>query len=160
MTRKSVVVTHEGGMRFGAENELGRRLTMDDAAGGGGPSPIQTLLAALAGCTGTDVVSILQKKRQVVTAYRIEADAQQRDAYPKVFTRLDVVHVVEGPDVDVVAVRRAIGLSARKYCPISAMLAAGTVEVHHRYRVVRLDGSHEEGEVAVDGPRASTEPVG
>jgi putative redox protein len=154
MTVKSILVTHAGGMRFTAENALGHRLTMDDAEGGGGPSPIQTLLAALAGCTGMDVISILQKKRQAITAYTIETTADQRDEYPMVFTRMDVIHVIEGDAIDVTAVRRAIELSALKYCPVSAMLCAGTVELHHRYRVVTPDGTTNEGEVVVRGPGA------
>ena len=154
MPVKSIRVTHAGAMRFDAENALGHRLTMDDAEGGAGPSPIQTLLAALAGCAGMDVISILAKKRQEVTGYAIETTAQQRDEYPKVFTRMDVTHVVEGPSLDAVAVRRAVQLSALKYCPVSAMLCAGTVELHHLYRVVRPDGTTDEGEVVVRGPGA------
>jgi putative redox protein len=156
MTVKSIVVTHEGGMRFTAENALGRTLVMDDTEGGGGPSPIDTLLASLGGCTGMDVIAILVKKRQTISRYTVETTAIQRDdAYPKVFTRMDVTHVVEGPGVDTTAVRRAIELSALKYCPVSAMLCAGTVEVHHRFRVVRPDGGVEEGEVVVRGPGAA-----
>lgn len=154
MPVKSILVTHAGGMRFDAENDLGHRLTMDDADGGAGPSPIQTLLAALAGCAGMDVLSILAKKRQEVTGYTIETRADQRDEYPRVFTRLDVTHVLKGPSLDVGAVRRAIELSALKYCPVSAMLSAGTVELHHRYRVTGSDGVPQEGEVVVRGPAA------
>lgn len=154
MPVKSIRVTHAGAMRFDARNDLGHRLTMDDAEGGAGPSPIQTLLAALAGCAGMDVISILAKKRQEVSGYSIETTADQRDEYPRVFTRMDVVHVVEGPALDTTAVRRAIELSALKYCPVSAMLCAGTVELHHRYRVLRPDGTVDEGEVVVRGPGA------
>jgi putative redox protein len=154
MTRKSIVVTHEGGMRFGAANALGHRLTMDDAEGGAGPSPIQTLLASLGGCTGMDVISILRKKRQELTSYTIETSAEQREAYPRLFTRVDVVPVVEGPANDPTAVARAIELSALKYCPVSAMLCAGTAEVHHRYRIVVAGAPAIEGEVVVRGPGA------
>jgi putative redox protein len=158
MTQKSIVVTHNGGMRFTAENDEGRTLVMDDSEGGGGPSPIQTLLASLAGCTGMDVISILRKKRQDVTGYTIETTADQRSEYPMVFTRMDVVHVVEGNGIDESAVRRAVELSALKYCPVSAMLCAGTAELHHRYRIRDAAArTVTEGEVAVRGPGAPAE---
>jgi len=156
MTLKSIAVRHEGAMRFVAENGAGLTLVMDDAEGGGGPSPLETMLAAVAGCTAMDVISILRKKRQEVTRYDVQTVADQRDdPYPKVFTRMDIVHVLEGPELDPGAVRRAVELSALKYCPVSAMLCAGTVEMHHAYRIVRPDGTVEDGEVVVRGPGAA-----
>jgi putative redox protein len=131
---------------------------MDDGPDGDGPSPIQTLLASLAGCTGMDVILILRKKRQDVTGYTIETTADQREEYPMVFTRMDVIHVVEGNRIEEAAVRRAVELSALKYCPVSAMLCAGTAEVHHRYRIRdAATGAETEGEVAVRGPGAPAE---
>ena len=81
--------------------------------------------------------------------------AEQRDSQPAVFTRADVVHIVEGPAVGEPSVRRAIDLSATKYCSVAAMLSAGTVEIHHRYRIVGPDGAApSEGEVMVSGSHA------
>jgi putative redox protein len=157
MTVKQLTATLEGNMRFIATNAAGRSLVMDDYEGGGGPSPIETILASLAGCTGMDVVSILRKKRVAFTAYHVETTAQQRDDYPQVFTRVDVVHVVEGSDISRDAVHRAVELSALKYCPVSAMLAAGTVEIHHRYRIVEPDGTGIEEECVVRGPNTPAE---
>jgi len=154
MTVKTITTTLADGMRFTATNAAGRSLVMDDYEGGGGLSPIDTVLAALAGCTGMDVVSILRKKRVPFTSYRVETTAQQQDTYPQVFTRVDVVHVVEGEGVPAAAVHRAVELSALKYCPVSAMLAAGTVEIHHGYRIVALDGSTRIAECVVRGPNA------
>ena len=101
-----------------------------------------------------DVVSILAKKRQVFERYEIHVRGDQRDAYPQVFTRIDVVHEVEGSGVTPVALRRSIELSATKYCPVAAMLAAGDTEIHHAYRLVRGgDQSIDEmAEVIVAGP--------
>ena len=127
MTVKQLTATLEGEMRFVATNPAGRTLVMDDYEGGGGPSPIETILASLAGCTGMDVISILRKKRVAFSAYRVETTADQQDTYPQVFTRVDVLHVVEGERISPDAVHRAVELSALKYCPVSAMLAAGTV---------------------------------
>jgi putative redox protein len=159
MTVKQLSTTLEGNMRFRAQNEAGRTLVMDDYEGGGGPSPIETILAALAGCTGMDVVSILRKKRVAFTSYRVETTADQKETYPQVFTRVDVVHVVEGDGISAEAVHRAVQLSALKYCPVSAMLAAGTVEIHHGYRLVSTDGSTVEAECVVRGPNAPAEAL-
>jgi putative redox protein len=157
MTVKSITATLEGNMRFTAANTAGRTLVMDDYEGGGGPSPIETILASLAGCTGMDVVSIMRKKRVPFTGYRVETSAEQKETYPQVFTRIDVVHVVEGADLSTAAIFRAVELSALKYCPVSAMLAAGTVEIHHHYRIVAPDGSSSVAECVVRGPNAPAE---
>ncbi len=159
MTVKQLTATLEGNMRFTAVNAAGRTLVMDDYEGGGGPSPIETVLAALAGCTGMDVVSILRKKRVPFTAYHVETTADQKDTFPQVFTRMDVVHVVEGEGISADAVHRAVELSALKYCPVSAMLAAGTVEIHHAYRIVAPDGTTSAAECVVRGPNAPAEAL-
>ena len=104
-----------------------------------------------------DVISILRKKRVAFTAYRVETTADQVDTYPQVFTRVDVIHVVEGEGISADAVHRAVELSALKYCPVSAMLAAGTVAIHHRYRIVAPDGTTTEAECVVRGPNAPAE---
>jgi len=130
---------------------------LDDGAGNAGPRPVEMLLVGQAGCTAMDVMSILQKKRQVVTRYEVSVTAEQRDAQPAVYTRADVLHVVEGPALDEAAVRRAIELSATKYCSVAAMLSAGTVEMHHGYRILGRDGAAPiEGEVLVTA--AGTDP--
>jgi putative redox protein len=154
MTVKQLTATLEGNMRFVAANPDGHTLVMDDHEGGAGPSPIETILASLAGCTGMDVVSILRKKRVPFTAYRVETRADQAETYPMVFSRVDVIHVVEGLDLSPAAVHRAVELSALKYCPVSAMLAAGTVAIHHGYRIIAPDGTTAEAECVVRGPNA------
>ena len=70
-----------------------------------------------------------------------------------------MIHLVEGPAIDESAVRRAIELSATRYCSVAAMLSAGTVEIHHRYRI--LGGAAPiEGEVVVTGPHADPDALG
>jgi putative redox protein len=119
------------------------------------------LLVGQAGCTAMDVISILQKKRQQVTSYEVSVTADEHEGNPSYFTRLDVMHIVEGPAVEVEAVRRAVELSATKYCSVAAMLSAGTVEMHHRYRVLRGGATEPiEGEVIVTGPHADPERMG
>ena len=141
-------------MRFSAVTGTGRTLTFGDEAEENELSPVETVVAALAACSAMDVVSILDKKRQVYDLYRIDVRAEQRDAYPQVYTRIDVTHIVEGTVVLEAAVRRAVELSASKYCPVNAMLSAGATEVHHHFRM-RCTGAEPKeasGEVIVTGP--------
>jgi putative redox protein len=153
MTIKNVIVRNDIGMHFIATTGSGFPVTFDSGEGQRAASPTEVVLAALAACSAMDVVSILAKKRQTFERYEIHVRGDQRDAYPQVFTRIDIVHEVVGP-VDPVALRRSIELSATKYCPVSAMLSAGATAIHHAYHLVRggdqpLD---EMAEVIVTGP--------
>ena len=141
-------------MRFAAETGTGRTILFGDAPERGELSPVETVAAALAACSAMDVVSILDKKRQVYNTYRIDVQAEQRDEYPQVYTRIDVTHIVEGTVVLEAAVRRAVELSAAKYCPVNAMLSAGATEVHHHFRMrcTGLEPKEASGEVLVTGP--------
>src|SRR5215510_16482318 len=85
-------------------------------------TPLELLLLALGGCTGVDVISILKKKRQHVTDYRIEVSGERRDQFPRSFTRLFIKHIVRGRAVSDRAVARAIELSETKYCSVAATL--------------------------------------
>jgi putative redox protein len=98
-------------------------------------SPMELLLLALGGCTGVDVISILKKKRQQVTDYRIEVSGERREEFPKRFTKLLVKHIVRGHNVTEQAVARAIELSETKYCSVAATLRPG-VEIVTSYEII------------------------
>lgn len=161
MPIKSATLRHEGGMRFVATTGSGHVVPFDDRDTDTAPGPTEALVAALAACTGMDVVSIMLKKRQVVDRYEIHATADQRADYPQVFTRIDLVHELEGPEVDEDAVRRCVELSATIYCPISAMLSSGATEIHHGYRIRNTGPKpfEAEAEVLVTGPFARPDIV-
>lgn len=155
MVSKTVDVRYEAGMRLVARTGTGHEVAFDDGEGDSAARPTEVVLSALAACTAMDVVSIMAKKRQPFEAYVVHVSGTQRDAYPQVFTRIDVVHEVIGDGVDTAQVRRCIELSATKYCPVNAMLSAGDTEVHHGYRVLRSPDASEAaevGEVLVTGP--------
>jgi putative redox protein len=143
---KTADLTFTGGMRFEADLGSGAHIVFDTSSTGG-PGPVEVVLASLAACSAMDVISIALKKRQDVVRYEIHATADQREAYPQVYTRIDLLHEVEGPGVEVEAIARCIELSAEKYCPVNAMLSAGDTEVHHRYRVIADGADPVEGEV-------------
>ena len=152
--KRTAALVHDGGMRFTTTTGSGRTIVFGDDRAANELSPVETVAASLAACAAMDVVSILAKKRQVWSSYRVEVEADQRAEYPQVYTRIDVTHIVEGTVVLETAVRRAIELSASKYCPVNAMVSAGATEVHHHFRM-RCTGAepHEaKGEVVVTGP--------
>ncbi len=99
---------------LGAEPEVGGA---DD-----GFRPIELMAVSLAGCTAMDVISILTKKKQVVTSFEVKVRTVEAEEFPKVFTQAVITYQVTGRDVDEVAILRAIELSATKYCPAQAML--------------------------------------
>jgi putative redox protein len=153
-TIRTATLVHDGGMRFVATTATKRTIVYGDEAPTGELSPVETIVVSLAACSAMDVISIAVKKRQEISSYRIHVEGSQRDEYPQVLTRVDVVHEIEGTVVDEAAIRRAIELSATKYCPVNAMISAGATEVHHGYRIRNTgpEPFEAEGEVVVTGP--------
>jgi len=84
------------------------------------PTPMEMLLVSIAACTGADVISILEKKRQDVSDYKIEISGDRRDEHPRAFTKFHVHHIVYGRDVSERAVASAVELSDTKYCSVAA----------------------------------------
>lgn len=138
------------GMRVDVVSGSGFPVSFDTLAldeGGVGPSPTETLLAALAACTAMDVASIMRKKRQHMERYEIAVTAEKADEHPQVFTSIVVEHQIVG-DVSSEAVRRSVELSAASYCPISAMLSR-SVPIEHRYRLQLTDDAIPARELVV-----------
>jgi putative redox protein len=158
---RRAVVTSDGAGTYSATTGTGRTLMFGDDAAANHHSPVEMVATALAACTAMDVAAILVKKRQVVASYSVEVDAVQRDEYPQVLTRIRLLHDVAGPEVTEAAVRRAIELSATRYCPVNAMLSAGATEIQHAYRI-RGTGEvpfEVEGIVLVTGPFRRPDPI-
>ena len=110
-----------------ASNESGWKVNIDAGPGAGGRGhgarPTELLIMGMGGCSGIDVIGILDKQRQTITRFEVELDAERADAVPAVFVRIHVHFVLEG-ELDPGKVRRAIGLSLEKYCSVSRMLSA------------------------------------
>jgi putative redox protein len=115
-----------GPMRFDVTSGTGHTIALDvsefDGGANEGPTPMELLLMALAGCTGMDVISILRKKRQEVTAYEIRVSGTRAEKPPRVYVDVTVEHIVTGRHVDPQAVRRAVELSETTYCGVSKTL--------------------------------------
>jgi putative redox protein len=85
--------------------------------------PLELMLLSLGGCTGMDVISILQKKRQRVTGFEIHVQGERAKEHPRVFTSITVEYHFQGYDLDQASVERAVELSETKYCSARAMLS-------------------------------------
>lgn len=150
------------GGRVEARTADGHLVAVDaDPPDGGGTAagPKETLLASLAACTAIDVAAILRKKRQPAATYEIAVRGIAREEHPRVFTEITVEHRLSGPSSPE-AVRRSIELSATRYCPVNAMLAAGEVTIEHRYRLEPVEGDAVEAVVVIVGPHGRIEVVG
>jgi putative redox protein len=114
-------------MSFTGSATRGFKLPLDADPGSGGADsgfrPLELLAIGLAGCTALDVISIMHKKRQDVTAFEVQVVARQQDVQPHVFTTAQIIYRVTGHNVDEAAVLRAIELSALYYCSAQAMLS-------------------------------------
>ena len=105
------------GLRFEAVFPSGT-LVMDSGTAAAAPNPVQALLASLAACEAMDVISLLRKKRQHVTAYEVEMVGQRIAEPPRRYTSIELVHHVTGRRVRLAAVEEALRLSVEKYCSV------------------------------------------
>lgn len=131
---QKAVVTWVKGEQFLAAGPSGHELLVDsDRQNNAGPGPMELLLVALGGCSGTDVVEILRKKRQQVTGLRVRMEGERAPEPPRVWTRIKIRFEVTGKDVSARAVEHAIELSSAKYCSVAATLAhTAAIEWSHR----------------------------
>ena len=95
-----------------------------------GPSPKKLLLSSLAGCTGVDVVSLLNKMKVPFTGFEIDVEADLTDEHPKVYSEIRIIYRVYGKDLKKSKVEKAVNLSKEKYCGVSAMLGKGSKIVY------------------------------
>ena len=127
---------------FVAETGSGHTAVMDGPEDLGGrnlgPRPMEMLLLGTGGCSIYDVMSMLKKSRQNVVDCRVEMDAERADAVPAVFTRINMHFIVTGIGLKDSHVKRAVELSAEKYCSASIMLGAAGVDITHSYEVVEF----------------------
>ncbi len=139
MATDRVSVRWSGKRQFVGWDSAGHGIVMDApteyGGEGTGARPLEVFLYGLAACTAMDVVSVLEKKRQVFSGVEIEVVADQREEFPRIYTRIELTYVVTGVGVKPEAVARAIELSEEKYCSVRGMLGP-QVEVVTGYRVV------------------------
>ncbi len=131
------------GAMFLGESGSGHTVVMDGAPDAGGRNmgvrPMETVLIGLGGCASYDVVSILKKARQDIRDVHTLLDAERAETEPKVFTRIHVRFVVTGKGLKESHVKRAVELSAEKYCSASIMFGRAGVQITHDYEIVEID---------------------
>ncbi len=96
--------------------------TVEGGGANSGPSPKKLLLATLAGCTGIDVVALLQKMRVAYSDFEITTNAELTEEHPKVFSNIEIIYRIKTAPENHEKVEKAVSLSKEKYCGISAML--------------------------------------
>ena len=122
------------------------QMDADPSFGGtnNGTRPMEMVALGLAGCTGMDVISILQKKRQQVTKFEVTVNAPRSLEHPHVFTKALITYIVTGKNVNESAVLRSIELAATKYCPAQLMLAeVFPMELHYEIHEDNGDGTQQ-----------------
>lgn len=135
-TSNPAVIHFAGNDFFVGITPSGHAQTIEtDSHRGAAATPMELVLLALGGCTGVDVISILKKKRQQVTDYRIEVSGERREDHPRAYIRFFLKHIVRGRGVSEQAVARAIELSEKKYCRVAATLR-GTAEIITSYEII------------------------
>jgi putative redox protein len=126
---------------FLAQSESGHSILMDGAPAAGGknlgPRPMEMVLMGTGGCTAFDVVTILKKSRADIVDVEVDLQAERAETDPKVFTRIHMHFIVKGRQLKHEQVKRAVELSADKYCSASIMLKQ-TVAITHDFEIVEV----------------------
>ena len=126
-------------VKFVGETASGHALVMDGPPENGGnnlgPRPMEMLLLGMGGCTAFDVIHMLKKARQHVDDCVVELSAERADEIPKVFTSIHAHFIVSGKGLKEAQVKRAVSLSAEKYCSASIMLGQ-MAKISHDYEVI------------------------
>ncbi|AFN73967.1 OsmC/Ohr family protein [Melioribacter roseus P3M-2] len=138
MATKTAIVKHIEGVTFLGKTDSNHWVTMDGPEQFGGSDaairPKELILIALGGCTGSDVAVILKKKKVKFDSFEMNIKAEVQETHPQVFTKIHLEYVFYGKDIPKEAVERAIELSQKTYCSVTAMLQK-SVEITHSYRI-------------------------
>ncbi|MBI1939341.1 MAG: OsmC family protein [Ignavibacteriales bacterium] len=138
MAVKKALVKQIQGVTFMGKTDSNHWVAMDgpEEFGGSdaGTRPKELLLLALGGCTGSDVAVILKKKKIALDNFEMNISAEVQETHPQVYTKIHLEYVFYGKNIPVDAVERAIELSQKTYCSVTAMLQKA-VEITHSYRI-------------------------
>jgi len=129
-----VTAAWKGELTFLGQNSSGGEVWMGPHQGNGGIGPMQLLLAAIAGCTGEDIVSILRKKRIQLDDMQIRVRGKRAADYPRIWTDIQITYLLWGKEISPRDVEQAIQLSEEKYCSVGIMLQA-SARLTSTYRI-------------------------
>jgi len=131
---KEVSATWKGGLSFIGENAKGGTVQMGPVDKNIGP--MQLILVGLAGCTGIDIVTILQKKKVTLTDFKVNVRGKRAESPPMVYTDIEVEYLLWGDDLKPKDVEQAIELSEQKYCSVSIMISK-TAKILSHYKILK-----------------------
>ncbi len=134
-TWKNVYIEWQEKQMFIGHNETGASVQIGSLVDKPGIGPMEMLLLGLAGCTGMDIVSILEKQRQEIAEFQVRVRGLRSGDYPMVYKAIEVEYILWGERLSTEAIERAIELSEQKYCSVGIMLGK-TAEIHSTYRVL------------------------
>ena len=123
-------------LAFVGQDTTGTTLQMGTLDGKPGISPMHLLLIAVAGCTGEDIVSILQKKRLTLSNMQVRVRGLRANDYPKIWTDIHITYLVWGEAIQPRDVEQAIQLSEDKYCSVRLMLGKAA-RITSEYRILK-----------------------
>ncbi|MGB0938627.1 MAG: OsmC family protein [Colwellia sp.] len=124
-----------GDEMFAGISESGHTIVLDANAGNLAPSPLENVLISLGGCSSVDVISILKKTRQNVQDCKVEITGTRVESVPKLFSDIHLHFVISGSNIEEKHVKKAINLSADKYCSVALMLNK-SVNITHDYSII------------------------
>jgi len=131
-----ITATWKGEMTFVGQNTVGGTVQMGPLDGKPGVGPMQLLLVAIAGCTGIDIVSILQKKRADLTDMQVKVAGKRADNYPMIWTYIHITYLLMGNSIKAKDVEQAIELSENKYCSVGIMLGK-SAKISSEYEILK-----------------------
>ncbi len=142
MVTKTAFVKQVQGITFVGKTDSNHWITMDGPENFYGSNaairPKELILLSLAGCTGSDVVAILQKKKINLKGFEINITAEQQEEHPQVYTKIHLEFTFYGKNISEKDIERAIELSQTKYCSVTVMLQKA-VEITHNYKIVETE---------------------
>ena len=138
MAETKATVHYGGNDFFIGISPGGHAQVMETSDRNAAATPVELLLVALGGCTGSDIVDILRKKREQITDYRIEVHGERRTDSPRSFKKIRLRHIIKGHNLSEAAVKHAIELSDSKYCSVAATLRP-TVEISVSFEIIQDD---------------------
>ena len=142
MVTKKAFVKQLQGITFVGKTDSNHWITMDGPenfyGSNAGIRPKELLLLSLAGCTGSDVIAILQKKKVNLKGFEINITAEQQEEHPQVYTKIHLEFVFYGMNISENDVARAIELSQTKYCSVTVMLQK-SVTIEHSHKIIETE---------------------
>ncbi|MDP2304315.1 MAG: OsmC family protein [Ignavibacteria bacterium] len=139
MSTKTAYVKQINGITFAGKSDSNHWITMDGPEDFGGSNagtrPKELLLIGLGGCTASDVVVILKKKKVVLDNFEVKITSEVADEHPQVFTKIHVEFIFQGKNLPIKDIERAIELSQTKYCSVTKMLEKAA-EITHSYQII------------------------